>query len=365
MKRLTALVLALALLLSLTACVEKPQTQNIYYGKYLCYMISCDGDRSGGNGEWLLLKPDGTGQLCITEEVEIEWERSGEQEIKVTTPDSVYKGILYPYDKELMLGIGDLMLFFSTDGKNHQFPTEATQRSPYTEPTETEAPSEPDYSAAYVTDAVKESFALDGMQLEYHVPEIIFDGEGIDYINEMIYEQLYTGTYQEQVVDAMQEYDMPGIAFINYLWGRADHYLSIVVTVTPYASEGAEFTIYNVDLSTGELASESEILAHFGYTTDDFSDRAKSVMGSVVFDQYASFLKEVEADASLKPLFDDLVIRTTSYDYVSQASPFIGADGKLWTVAPIASIAGADFYPQVIPFADYPISDAYLNYSFG
>ena len=35
MKRLTALVLALALLLSLTACVEKPQTQNIYYGKYL------------------------------------------------------------------------------------------------------------------------------------------------------------------------------------------------------------------------------------------------------------------------------------------------------------------------------------------
>lgn len=241
--------------------------------------------------------------------------------------------------------------------------TEKTEQIPYTEPTETEAPTEPepDYSAAFVTDAVTESFEFDGMNLEYHIPEIVFDREGIDYLNEMLYQQLYEDVYKENVVDAMNDYGMPGVAYIVYHWGISDNFLSIVVIVTPYASEGAEFTVYNVDLSTGQLASQAEVLTYFGYTVEAFNERAKDVMGSVLIDQYASLLE----DPSMKLEMDDLMRRTISEEYVNDACPFVGVDGMLWMIAPIASMAGADRYMQLINFADYPISEAYLNYGFG
>ena len=234
---------------------------------------------------------------------------------------------------------------------------------PYTEPTETDAPTEPepDYSAAYVTDAAAETFEFDGMTLEYHVPEIVFDGEGIDYLNEMLYQQLYEDVYKKDVVDAMNEYGMPGVAYIVYHWGISDAFLSIVAVITPYASEGAEFTIYNVDLRTGQLASQTELLNYFGYTVEAFNERAKDVMGTVLLDQYESFLE----DPSMKLELDDLLRRTTSEEYVNDACPFVGADGTLWMIAPIASIAGADRYMQLINFADYPISEDYLHYGFG
>ncbi|MBQ3356163.1 MAG: hypothetical protein IJG45_03515 [Oscillospiraceae bacterium] len=370
MKKFIALVLALALLCSLTACVQNVPAQSIPYGKYLCYSAFSGAERRDGNGEWLRLQPGGKGELCITEEVAIEWELSGEQEITVTAPDGQYKGMVYPHEEQLMLAKDDKMFFFSMNGKSNYETVHVTEESlliPYTEPTETDAPTETEAPtegnyAAYVTDAFTERFEFDGMELEYHVPEIVFDGEGIDYLNEMIYGQLYEDVYQKNVEDAINEYGMPGYAYMTYIWGISEAYLSIVVTITYYASSGAEFEIYNVDLSTGQLASQTEVLAHFGYTVDAFNEKSRDVMGSVLFDQYATFLEEMEADPSLKPMFDDLVTRTTSDEYVSDATPFVGTDGKLWMVAPIASIAGADRYAQVIEFESYPISEAYLNY---
>lgn len=366
MKKLFALILAFAILCSLTACAGQTPPKDFLYGKYLCYMIVDDGNQRDGNGEWVRLEPGGKGQLCITKEVEIEWELSGEQEITVTAPDRQYKGMLYSGNEVMLAGKNDELLFFSLNGKNSHavLPTEESQLIPYTEPTETDAPTEPepDYSAAYVTDAESKSFTFDETALEYHVPKIVYDGEGIDYLNEMMYEQLFENVYVKDVEEALDEYGMPGVAFIKYLWGRSDHYLSIVVTITYYASEGAEFAIYNVDLRTGELASDVEVLSHFGYTVDRFEEEARDVMGSVLFDNYASFIEEMQSDPTMEEMFDDLVTRTTSDEYVSDARPFVGADGKLWMVAPIASAAGADRYDQVIEFESYPISDAYLSY---
>lgn len=371
MKKIATVVFTLVILFSLTACGGQTPPKDLQYGKYICYLIDKNGEKRDGGGEWLRLEPNGKGSLCITKEVEIEWELTDAQGVTVKTPDRVYKGMLYPYENEIMLSENDTLMFFSMNGRNNhatELPTEASERIPYTEPTETdaptetEAPTEVNYAAANVIDAETKMFTFEETELEYHVPKIVYDGEGIDYLNEMMYEQLFEDVYVKNVEEALDNYGMPGIAYMTYLWGRSDNYLSIVVTITYYASSGAEFEIYNVDLRTGQLASQSEVLTHFGYTVDSFSEKARDVMGSVLFDQYASFLEEVKADPSLKPEFDDLVTRTTSAEYVSEATPFVGADGKLWMVAPIASIAGADRYEQVIEFANYPISDAYRTY---
>lgn len=358
MKKIIALVLAGMLLFSLTACTQKASEQSILYGKYLCYRASIGGEDIAVDDEWILLQPGGKGRLGISLETDMEWELDGNH-LTIRALGGPYQATLK--NDEIVLDWGGTMLFFAPLGKIEPSgtATEESQLIPYTEPTETDAPTEtePDYSAAYVTDTVTKSFIFEEMEMEYHVPEIVFDGEGIDYLNEMMYEQLFEDVYVKNVEEALNEYGMPGVAFMVYQWGRSDNFLSIAVTVTPYASEGAEFSIYNVDLSTGELASQAELLSHFGYTVESFSDRARAVMGSVVLDQYASIMD----DPSLQEVFDDLMLRSTSEEYVNDARPFVGADGKLWMVAPIASIAGADRYLQVIPFEDYQISDAFLD----
>lgn len=367
MKKILSFILALTLLLSLTACKKAAPAQSIPTGKYVCYQIVVDGAVGDAGGEWLRLDPDGKGRISISAEADIKWELDGK--------NLIIQALGGPYHAtikgdELVLDWGGTMLFFAPEGKL-VFSTESTQQIPHTEPTETEAPTEseaptgPDYSAASVVDAATAALTYDGLEMEYHVPMIVFEGEGIDYLNAMIYAELYDGIYTEDVTKAINEYGMPGVCYITYIWGISDEYLSIVVTITPYATEGAEFHVYNVDLSTGEFASQVELLSHFGYTVDSFNEKAKDVMGSVLFDNYASFIEEMQSDPMMIAEFDDLVSRTTSDEYVSDACAFVGADGKLWMVAPIASVAGADCYNQVIEFESYPISDAYLNYIAG
>lgn len=362
MKKLFAAVLALAILCSLTACGKQVPEQSILYGKYLCYQCAIGGETFDADGEWIMLAPGGKGRLGISQEVDMNWELDGVN-LTVNALGGPYRGTLK--NDEIVLDWGGTMMYFAPLGRIEPS-TEESRLIPYTEPTETDAPTEqptePDYAAANVIDAETKMFTFEDMELEYHVPKIVYDGEGIDYLNRMMYEQLFEDVYVKNVEESLDEYGMPGIAYMTYLWGRSDYYLSIVVTITYYASSGAEFAIYNVDLRTGELASQTEVLSHFGYTVDDFEKKARDVMGSVLFDNYASFIEEMQSDPTMQEMFDDLVTRTTSDEYVSDARPFVGADGKLWMVAPIASIAGADRYDQVIEFASYPISDAYLTY---
>lgn len=356
MKKSIALVLALVVLFALTACTQTaPEQDNILYGKYVCYQVSINGETLAPEGEWLMLAPGGKGRLNISAETDFSWELEGTR-LTINALGGPYDATVK--DDEIVLDWGGTLLYFAPPGKETPA-TVSSEHIPYTEPAETDAPTEPeiDYSSAYVTDAAADAFTFDGTDLEYHVPKIVFDAEGIDYLNEMMYEQIYEDVYRKNVVDAIDEYGMPGVAFIVYQWGISENFLSIVVTITPYASEGAEFSVYNVDLSSGQLASQSEVLTHFGYTVESFSDKARAVMGSVVMNQYASLLDE----PSMQAEFDDLLLRTTSEEYVSDATPFVGSDGNLWMIAPIASIAGADRYLQVIPFTTYPISDAFLD----
>lgn len=361
MKRIVAVALIFAVLFSLTACSSGTTKQSILYGKYLCYQVFYGDYPDAPDGEWIRLDPGGKGRLGISLEVDMEWELDGDN-LTVKALGGPYHGTLK--DNIIMLDWGGTMMYFAPQGAIAPS-SEETEPLPYTEPTElpTEQPTETDYSDAYVIDGASDTIVFDDSEMEFHVPMIVFDAEGIDYLNDMIYEQLYEHVYEEAVVNSIEQYSMPGICAMTYQWGSAGKYLSIVVSIVPYASSGTEFRIYNVDLSTCELASELEILEYFGYSTNSFCDRARDVMGSVLVDGYADFMESAKSDPTMKEQFDDLVIRTTSEDYVSNASPFIGEDGGLWMVAPIASVAGADYYDRIIDFENYPISDSFLNYT--
>ncbi|MBO2528068.1 MAG: hypothetical protein CW335_07885, partial [Clostridiales bacterium] len=260
MKRIVAVALIFAVLFSLTACSSGTTRQSILYGKYLCYQVFYGDYPDAPDGEWIRLDPGGKGRLGISLEVDMEWELDGDN-LTVKALGGPYHGTLK--DNIIMLDWGGTMMYFAPQGAIAPS-SEETEPLPYTEPTElpTEQPTETDYSDAYVIDGASDTIVFDDSEMEFHVPMIVFDAEGIDYLNDMIYEQLYEHVYEEAVVNSIEQYSMPGICTMTYQWGSTGKYLSIVVSIVPYASAGTQFEIYNVDLSTCELASESEVLEY-------------------------------------------------------------------------------------------------------
>lgn len=222
-----------------------------------------------------------------------------------------------------------------------------------------ETAAEPVYEeiSAYVTEAVHETLPMEDATFSFVIPMIVCDSEGIAEINNEIYERYYNKIYTENVVDAMDEYGFPGLCEINYMWGKCGDYLSLVVYLSPYASSGTEYDVWNIDLREGKRVEGEKIVEIFDYDMDSFYVHAGDVMGSYFFDTTYSYLPEEMMDE-----FYRVLMNTISENNVHEAVPFIGEDGLLWAVANIGSLAGADYYSIPIPVESYPVSQEYLDY---
>lgn len=235
--------------------------------------------------------------------------------------------------------------------------TETTQTIPETQVTENATEEELEEISAYVTEAVHETLPMDDSTFTFVIPMIVCDSDGIAEINNEIYELYYNKVYTENVVEAVNEYGLPGLCEINYMWGKCGDYLSLVVYFSPYASSGTEFDVWNIDLREGKRVEDEKIVEIFDYDMDSFYVRAGDVMGSYCFDTTYSFVPEEMLNEFYRALTNTIVIYN-----VHKAQPYIGEDGMLWMIAQIGSIAGADYYAQPIPFETYPVSQEYLDY---
>lgn len=226
-----------------------------------------------------------------------------------------------------------------------------------TDPEETEPDTTVGEIHAFAETAVYETLDFQGETYTYRIPKIVCDTPGIEAINSEIYDLYYSEIYLTDVQGALEEYGMPGLCSIDYTWGVKGDYLSVVVCILPYASSGANFGVYNVNLREGRRATDEELTAAFGFGTEAFYARAKDVMGSYYFDNlYPNTPEDMMWD------FDAALARTIEESNVREAMPYVGEDGNLWMIAEIGSFAGADYYPEAVPFETYQVSDAYLNY---
>ena len=247
-------------------------------------------------------------------------------------------------------------------GKNRPESKETTQAQTESTAFETEifeTETEPEVSeiSAYVEDAFSDTLNFEGNAFSYHIPKIVCQTEEIEEINKEIYDLFYNEIYTSEVLGTLDEYGMPGLCEINYMWGKCGDYLSLVIYMSPYASSGTDYSVWNIDLREAEQVSDEKIVEIFDYDMDSFYLHATDVMGSYCFDTTYQFVPEEMMDE-----FRQVLMNTISENNVHEAMPYIGEDGLLWMIAGIGSLAGADYYAQAIPFESYPVSQEYLDY---
>lgn len=111
----------------------------------------------------------------------------------------------------------------------------------------------------------------------YHVPQVNLDLPGIEQVNKQIYDDLYHGILEKDVLSVSD----PRLSRMAYFYTVKEDILSVLVCV--YDRWSAEYYndhqyySYNVSMETGSLLSNEEMVNAFGLTFSGYQSMAQKV----------------------------------------------------------------------------------------
>ena len=173
---------------------------------------------------------------------------------------------------------------------------------------------------AYVQDRYLKVIYDDSLEREkaycYHIPEVVMPG-GIKIEAE---DEIYDDMMQilEEKVFPYEDTGKPLLDQMIYTWGKTGDILSIVVQMEKGVWDDdpntdllyhvyQEYSVYQIDLRTGKMTSNEELLRQFGLTQDEFYATAKANIEKTFDEQFARYLSSEEEDiqAIKKELLSD------------------------------------------------------------
>lgn len=218
-----------------------------------------------------------------------------------------------------------------------------------------EEPSEPEQpEGPLVTDA----FYDDTHRNEYNcgifaIPQINLDSEEIRSLNEEIYRELYT----ELTRDLLKNWEDGGQK-VTYDYYEVGDILSLVVEVRPTHWEWTDYYVYNLSISEARVLSDDEVIAASG--VEDFRKTAKQALETYFWESYPI---ETMTDFSGGDFFNEQLDKTRAQNNINEAVPYLNGDGELCVIAPIYSLAGADYYLHQVNLEDFDYQSRYSGYA--
>lgn len=195
-------------------------------------------------------------------------------------------------------------------------------RAPATEPT---APAEESGAASV---EVQDAFSYQGVYtdpdnsaytepIEYHVPQLLRDGEPLQAVNDRLWQELYEEDLAVYGSLGQEEF-YTGTMSMDYDWYVNGDVLSLVVTTywgpeSPFYS----YLVYNVSISRGEFLSPEEVLAQAGTTREAYRTALSALLAG-----YVNAYTHPDGQSH------DLAL-TQTLQNVEQSCPFLGEDGAL------------------------------------
>ncbi len=212
---------------------------------------------------------------------------------------------------------------------------------PGSEESKTESQEESKNFEVSVETRTTEKLVIEGYSYVYSFPKIVFGDERTAQLNEDIYQSLY-GKYSENVLDQIADGFTPTWEAMSYTWYVDGELLSILIRCEQIFGN-ADFIVFNVDLNTCSLASDAEVLAHFGVPQDEYlaSGRHKAIMAATY-----EFLNHMwdSTDVGLTQAYVEAAKEEAN------ARPLVGPEGKLNLCAALGSVAGPAVIRQVFPY---------------
>lgn len=178
----------------------------------------------------------------------------------------------------------------------------------------------------------------------YAIPRIAADTEGARAINEAIDD--YFGACVREEKENMEG----GCSIIAYSIGYVGHVWEDVLTVeVPLKNNWGchEWGIYCYSTATGEWLTTAMVLERMGISQEEFLDTCRETFRQTFIDQNYNPDWTEEQRANLH--YDKILEEASSDRYVNmELKAYPDSSGRLVVIAPIASIAGSDFYYQVL-----------------
>lgn len=181
---------------------------------------------------------------------------------------------------------------------------------------------------------------------KYNVPKINASSVGADKINTQI---------QADIMPRVKE----GIEFeipwgISYKWYENNNILSLVITVdTGYDSEW--YRVYNLNMKTGEICTNSQLLNIKGLSETEFLSKAKVAYGKTFKEKYNNSIE----DDFTSEMYDKTI---NSSNYNVNVPMFLDNTGNLCVIGYIYSIAGAAGYYHQIQITGQNYLEPWMEY---
>ena len=236
--------------------------------------------------------------------------------------------------------------------------------APVTEAPETEAPATETPTAPPATEApteapepvdpwtlMEEPFFSQGTYEDalgnlstysYALPAIDADTPGAREINEDI-DRVFGGMIRE-AEQAMEDHLSLAMYHVGYRGEVWEDVLTLVV-MAHWDWSFEDYGIYCYDVTAGRRLDTPALLEKMGVSAEDFLEACRVQFRQFFEDMYSSLPVEQRTDAG----YYDALNRTASPEFVNlELRAFPTAEGDIAVIAPIVSLAGADFYYHTI-----------------
>ena len=204
-----------------------------------------------------------------------------------------------------------------------------------------------------VSDAFSYTDAGESSSFEYHIPKINIDDAAIAQLNQEIYAGL--------------EYDH--IASDSAAYGFADHsasyqcsvngsILSLVTKTDDTMAAWTEYSVYNISILDGTEITDEELVSSVGLSMDDYYIKVEQALGSKYWEGWDRANEQFQNN-SFCEMFNAQLENTISQENLRKALPYLNSEGQLCIIAPIYSMAGADYYYHELNLSDLTLIPDY------
>ena len=227
---------------------------------------------------------------------------------------------------------------FTLPQQEEMFPTVETQ-APTTQPAETTPPT---YWPTDVLIAVEDQFeqvytSPYGGIYCVHIPQLIWNGQVDTTLKDRIYYE-----HMEQVNDFTFENGNPGFS-AAYSMGHTDKVASVVTVFQSQDYDYTKYSVYHMDLKTGQQTDDASVLASFGYTADGFYDQIRAILQM----QYVTNFGEMDGFKDSES-YTEMLNQQISDEVIRSSRPYVDESGRLCAVVTFIVPAGSGKYKGTI-----------------
>ena len=204
-----------------------------------------------------------------------------------------------------------------------------------------------------VSDAFSYTDAGESSSFEYHIPTLYIVVFASSYVNQ----EIYAGLEYDHIASDIAAYGFADHS-ASYQWSVNGSILSLVTKTDDTMAAWTEYSVYNISILDGTEITDEELVSSVGLSMDDYYIKVEQALGSKYWEGWDRANEQFQNN-SFCEMFNAQLENTISQENLRKALPYLNSEGQLCIIAPIYSMAGADYYYHELNLSDLTLIPDY------